>query len=378
MAISGYEVWDADIHCLEPADLWLRYADRKFRDKVPKPQSHDSGLPGRLSVMGKTIPAFLERVERQEDFFLRYELADKKFRALGRVHVPDDGTSPKSMLAAMDLEGIDAGVVFRTDAAHAIAHDDMEDALAAEICRAYNNWVSEFCGANRRRLSFAAQIPLHNVTLAVEEARRAVAELGAVALCIPSNPVRSRVLYDPYYDSIWAIAQSLNVPIAVHGIQLAYQDHIGKRFIDNFALMHAAGHSAEIMLAMGAMLTGGVFARFPQLRAVFLEGQCSWLPAWLYCLDDRWDKFGNFRRFGLRQRPSEYFRTQCFVSMDPGEHLVETVFNSLGDANIVFASDWPHHDSLYPHATKTFLSLGVPPISRERVLAENAKRLYRG
>jgi hypothetical protein len=44
---------------------------------------------------------------------------------------------------------------------------------------------------------------------------------------------------------------------------MAYQDHIGRRFMDNFALAHAAAHPVEMMLALGSLLTGGVFVRFP-------------------------------------------------------------------------------------------------------------------
>ena len=91
-------------------------------------------------------------------------------------------------------------------------------------------------------------------------------------LVLPNHQVKGRPFYDPDYDPLWATAVDLNVPVAFHGINLAHHGHVGVRYFDNFPLAHASGHAIESMLALGAMLTGGVFERFPALRAAFLEG----------------------------------------------------------------------------------------------------------
>ena len=79
--------------------------------------------------------------------------------------------------------------------------------------------------------------------------------------------MKGRPFYDPYYDPLWATAVDLNVPVAFHGINLAHHGHVGVRYFDNFPLAHASGHAIESMLALGAMLTGGVFERFPALES---------------------------------------------------------------------------------------------------------------
>ena len=76
----------------------------------------------------------------------------------------------------------------------------------------------------------------------------------------------------------------------------------------------------------------------PLTIAAFLEGLCSWAPSWLYCLDERWEKFGNERRYGLTHPPSYYFRRQCFLSADPDEDLVVDTIKALGDENIVIST----------------------------------------
>ncbi|MGN3708650.1 amidohydrolase family protein [Achromobacter xylosoxidans] len=365
---------DSDIHCLEPTNLWLDRIDRRFRRSAPRPQ-RQKDVPGRLEVMGRPIPAKVDHPARKDDYRVREELCRSRFKSLGRIGVADDGTSPESMLEAMSIEGIDIGIVYRTDASHAIAHDDMDPSLAAAICRAFNDWLKDFCDRSEKLYSTAI-VSLHDIDMAVVELRRAKTVLGAKAIVLPSNPVMGRNLCHPSYDAIWREAQELDVAIAIHGIQLAHQEHLGNRYIDNFALMHAAAHPVELMLALGSMLTGGVFVKFPALKVGFLEGRCSWLPFWLDTLDDRWMKFGNVSRYRLRQLPSEYFSTNCFVSIDPDERLLEDVVARAGSRNLLFASDWPHHDSLYPQATKSFAAQTISQSDRANIFGVNALRYY--
>jgi predicted TIM-barrel fold metal-dependent hydrolase len=321
--------------------------------------------------------ARLDLPERQQSSFVRHRRAQQRAAKLGRTEAIGDGGSPTAMLAAMDVEGIDVAVVFRTIAAHVIAFDDLPPPLAAAICRAYNAWLREYCDADGARLRLAALLSLHDVELAVAEARRAVRDLGAVALVLPSNPVKGRPWYDHDYDPLWAAAQELHVPVTFHGIQIANQEHLGNRYLSNLALMHAVGHPVELQLCLGAMLLGGVFERFPRLRAGFLEGCCSWAPFWLSCLDEHWEKFGDEERFGLKLLPSEYFQRQCYLSVDPDESLVVDTVRAIGDDNIVISTDWPHDDSAYPRALSTFLAIdGLSDESRRKILWDNCARLY--
>ena len=373
----GFPVMDADIHCVEPDDLWLSYLEPAFRDQAPRPRDAAGTMPGTFWVLDRPI-ARLDLPERQEASVHRRRRTQQQFAERGRVGDTEEGGSPVAMLGAMDTEGIDLAVVYRTIAGHVIAFDDLPPPLAAAICRAYNNWLREYCDADRARLLLAALLPPHDIELAVVEARRAVHELGAVALTLPSNPVKGRPWYHPAYDPLWAAAQDLDVTVAFHGIQVANQEHIGNRYLDNFVLMHAAGHPIELMLALGAMLTGGVLERFPKLRLAFLEGHCGWAPFWLDCLDERWNSFGNDERFGLKLLPSEYFKRQCYLSVEPDESLTADVVRAIGDDSLVFSTDWPHDDSLYPQALSTFLSLeGLSDQSRRKILWENCARLYK-
>jgi predicted TIM-barrel fold metal-dependent hydrolase len=379
MSKRSFKVMDCDIHVREPEDLWTRYIEPDFRDRAPiREKSEGTDALGRWRSDGKMFPAFIEDADRTRNARIRIEKAKVRHKKLGREPpAPDEGTTPSSMLAAMDLEGIDTAIVFRTMAAHLIAIDGMDPELSAALCRAFNAWLREFCDADSARLKLAALMPMHDVDVAVLEARRAVTELGAISLVLPNNPVNERPWYDLYYEPFWGEAERLGVPVSFHGIQMAYQQHLGRRFMDNFPLVHAAAHPMEMQLAMGAMIVGGVLARHEGLTAAFLEGHCSWLPSLLYILDERQDKFGDEERFGTKLSPTEYFLRQCYASVDVDEEPVKYVIDSFGDENLVISTDWPHDDSSYPQAINTFLALpNVSDESKRKILWDNCARLY--
>ena len=384
MAKNGYKVMDCDIHVSEPHDLWDRYMEPAFKEHLPRREALTRETMGSdletWHFAGKVFPAYIDDPRRRRLAEVRRDKSEERHRATGRYEDKRDdlqGDDPRSMIAAMDIEGVDVSIVFRTLAAHLIAIDGLDPKLSAAICRAFNNWLGEFCDTDRERLKPAAQVPLHDVRLAVDEGRRAVRELGAVAIVLTNHQVNERAWYDHYYDPLWAEAERLGVPVAFHGIQNCYQEHLGRRYIDNFAMAHACGHPIEQMLALGCMLTGGVFERFPGLRGAFVEASCSWVPWWLWCLDERVEKFADQRQFPLSRPPSETFAEHCWVAADPDETVLKHTIAATGDDNMVLSTDWPHDDSAYPEAIDTFLGLdGVGEQSKRKILWDNCVRLY--
>jgi len=132
----------------------------------------------------------------------------------------------------------------------------------------------------------------------------------------------------------------------------------------------------ELMAAVASMTVGGVLERFPRLRVAFLEGNCSWLPWLLWRLDEYWEMSKSGETAKLQALPSEYFRRQCFISVDPDEDQVEWVIQRLGDDTLVFSTDYPHSDSHFPEATNLFLKLPLSEASKRKILWDNCARLY--
>ena len=167
MAKQGFKVIDSDIHVVEPKDLWLRYLEPEFVDAGPRPAEPGKGL---WQIGDRPVPVRADIPGRQEDIAIRRARTKDRYKKLGRRE-GEDHSSPVDMIAAMDSEGVDAGVVFRTYTAHATGTDDIDPKLAAAICRAFNNWLRDFCNTNPARMLPTAQMALHDLDLAVRAAR---------------------------------------------------------------------------------------------------------------------------------------------------------------------------------------------------------------
>jgi predicted TIM-barrel fold metal-dependent hydrolase len=143
---------------------------------------------------------------------------------------------------------------------------------------------------------------------------------------------------------------------------------------------HICTHPMEQMIAAVSFIYGGVLERFPGLRVAFLEAGCGWVPFWLHRMDEHWDNSVG-RDFGaahsLTMPPSQYFQRQCYVSADPEEYMLAEVIELIGDDRIVFSTDYPHPDSPWPHAVKSFVALpGLGAESKRKILWDNALSLY--
>jgi uncharacterized protein len=234
---------------MEPDDLWTRYLDEPHRSANPprflsarlqtlRESSEDKGnadvIEG-MEVQGLAIPAHgrLQEAAASRRELRRRSRAGHPHFAIARAR----GFDPTSTLTAMDIEGIDVAVMYGTRGRQILCHDDLAPDYAAALARAYNNWAADYCKADPRRLKFAAQVAMHNTALAVEEARRCVMELGAVAVIGTPNPVNGQHLHDDTCEPLWDELERPNVPIGFHPTgTTALRDDAGRRYVgyDNF------------------------------------------------------------------------------------------------------------------------------------------------
>jgi uncharacterized protein len=378
---NGFKVMDSDLHTMEPDDLWLRYLDEPFRPAAPNFARTPAGPPNQptIRVGGKTIG---EMTVRPASVRAAADLHRRSFARHPHYEVAAAaGFDAPSHLVAMDIEGIDVAILYGTRGRQVLMHDDLDPALAAALARAHNDWTHDYCQADPARLKFAAQVAFHDVDLAVSEARRAVRELGAVAVVGNPNPVGGRHIHDEELEPLWAAIEELGVPVGFHPTGLSsLRDDIALRYLDHpngRVIGTAARNPVELMLAFASLAAGGVLERHPGLRCAFLEGTCGWLPWWLWRLDESWEKFGPGSEVRIASLPSEYFFRQCYVATDADEKVLRQVVDTVGDDNIVVSTDYPHSDGLFPLAIDEFVGLeGVSDKTKAKILWDNCARLY--
>ena len=190
MAKGNLRVMDSDIHVVEPHDLWLKYIDPRFRDRAPRFEPIAGSEMEGWQFEGKVFPAFFDRPERRRLGAIRRQKARARHVATGRYRDPKEdlkGNDPRSMVQAMDREGIDVAIVFRTMGSHVIAVDGLDPELSAAVCRGFNTWLADFCDTDRARLKPAAVMPMHDVRARGEvRRRRARSALAAPERILPA------------------------------------------------------------------------------------------------------------------------------------------------------------------------------------------------
>ena len=208
----------------------------------------------------------------------------------------------------MDNEGIDVTVLYPTRGLYANWHQGMDAKFSNAIARAYNDWLYDHCQqGDPKRMFGAASVPIQDVGMAIEEARRAVTQLGFKAVLVrPTRPRRESTITSIPSIPCGRRCRPWGVPVGFHEGSAANLPEVGMdRFgLDEFNLMHTSSHAMEQMLALSATTLGGVLERFPRLKMAYLEGNGSWLPWWLWRLDEHAE---GYLEEGLKMKPSDYF-----------------------------------------------------------------------
>lgn len=351
---AALRVIDADSHVLEPPGFWTEYLEPAFREQAPYFIKDEQG--GEHLVTEGVVH---DRIPYKEETWTA--------RRAG-------GFNPHERVKDMDLEGIDVQVLFPTQGLYIQAVKTPP--LAAALCRAYNNWLADYCRTYPGRLVGIGAVPLHDVGEAVKEARRAITELGMKGIFVRPNPLNGRTLDDPIYAPLYAEVQQLDATFCVHEATGNFPAAGADRY-PNYFLRHLFSHALEQKIACSTIICGGVLERFPKLRVVFLESGVGWLPHWLERMDEHYEGLGYMVPW-LKMKPSDYFRRQCFVSADPDEKTIPYVVETVGADNIVFGSDYPHFDMKFPGAVAAVRDRKeLSAEAKRKIMYETPARLYK-
>jgi predicted TIM-barrel fold metal-dependent hydrolase len=284
---------------------------------------------------------------------------------------------PEGHLASMDRVGLDVAFLYPTLALYVVGFDPLEPSLGTAFARAYNDWLRDYCSHDPVRLRGVGLVSTHDPAGMAEEVER-VAGFGWTAVTLLPNVVGGRSLSDPAYEPFWSACERLSMGVAVHVASHTRLPIVGAgRFTSHFAL-HACAHPMEQMMAFLALLEGGVLERHPGLRVAFLESGCGWLPYWLYRLDEiEYAHYSGEVAETVKQKPSEYFKRQCFVVMEPDEPYLPAFVEHIGADNLLFGTDFPHGDHGDDMVDKALgLSAVMPGEVVRKILWDNPARFY--
>ncbi len=390
---------DCDGHILEPPDMWDKYLEPRYRERGihirvdgdgfeyleidrKRAQLTQRGVLGALGGMGKKV----EDARKLREMIARGETPEAG--ALGGLGPCKEDTylkgaafgsmDMKERLQLLDREGMAKALLYPTIGL--LWEAELFDAeLSSAYCRAYNRWIADFCRDSGGRLLAVAHLSLGDPAEAARELERAVKD-GCVGAFVCPFTITRVPHGDPRHDALFAAAQDLDVPLAVHPTFEPPAFGVHHRF-DGFqwaAWYHDLFAAQGVQHAFATFFQYGVFERFPKLRVVVLESGAGWIGYWL----DRGDAIFKGTTLGstvrLKEPPSYYFKRQCFISADPDERTIAAMAGLVGEDKFFWATDYPHPD--HPGNYLEELRGMIAPMTegaRRGILGENVARAYK-
>jgi predicted TIM-barrel fold metal-dependent hydrolase len=370
---------DADGHILEPPDLWETYIDPPYRDRALRLVLDEDGLE-ELSIGG-------QRSQRSRRGFPSTlgAMGEPDMRGLQlspeRTYVgeaPFGSMDPGERLRLLDAEGIDAVVLYTT--VGLLWECELEDPeLAQAYTRAYNRWICEFCSGSPRLVP-TAHLSLDDPVAAARELERAVADGARGAYVAPFTHDR-RPLGHPDNDPVFAAAQDLDVPFAIHPTFEPFWCLPGRvGGIDNLRqlrLLSSVTASDGVRHQFTTLFDFGVFDKFPRLKVLVLESGGGWIGYWLDRIDAVYVHTFIGARVPLEHKPSDYFRERVWISCDPDERTIPALAERFGAERFMWASDFPHADHTPEYVDDLAeLAAAFPADDRRAFLGDNCRGLF--
>jgi predicted TIM-barrel fold metal-dependent hydrolase len=376
--MAAFKVISADSHIVEPPDMYTSRIEPKFRERAPRIERHktpagreyDAWMLDGTQV--GTLGAVMQAGQRFED--------PSQIDFLGVWEDVRKGAyDPHSMITENEEDGVWGSCLQPSQGLFWYRVPDSE--LLTEVCRVYNDWITDFCKPYPERLKGIAMLNVDDIDEACQELERSK-KLGLVGAFIPVAPLADKPYRHPIYERLWWTAQDLDIPLLLH-IATPRHNVPGNEFTINSNEMTGAGRSTTdywVRYSLGAMLFAGVFDRYPRLKVGSVEHETMWIPHWLQQMDFVYRERPVFTK-GWKSRegmlPSEYWRRNMFVEFMEDDLGVK-IRDIIGVDNMLWGSDFPHSESTWPQS-KQFLDrifAGVPEEDRRKITADNAAKLF--
>jgi predicted TIM-barrel fold metal-dependent hydrolase len=374
---------DADAHMDAPYEMWADYLPAHLRELAPQiehGEEHDW-----IVFEGKRRPVMLisNQAGRQ----------GKDFKMVGRRSDLRPVWLPETRLADMDTDGMDAAVLF---GGGPLGTSNSE--LYIESFGAYNRWLWDFCGADRRRLIPVGYLPardpdetlkmLHELAAmgvrtvnipafpqaadGVSTSARVAAINSGQGAALTGDPGGGRSYADAEWDRLWAALQDLDVTVTMHlGGRLTRFGE--KRHFLPDLVMSKVSMAEPVAIA----IFNGIFQKYPKLRLVIVEAGVGWMAWMAEYMDRTWEKQRFWTESPLTEKPSVYMERNVYASFIH-DRVGILNRNLPGGRNIMWSSDYPHSETSFPHSHDVIARdfEGVPEQDVREIVCERARRVY--
>ena len=383
----AYEIISADTHMdlrWLPSDLFVSRAPEAQKPHMPNVQTLDRGnywfvQAREFCAVGSDSAGVREGQGYAPGESVHMDrMAEVGFFdgvAEGIYHPVD----PELRVSDQNIDGIDAEVIYGILGIGGGMFTDSgpEAETLTTIYDIYNEYVAELVTGYEQRLAGLACITSHDPQVSARQLRTA-AELGLRGAEVNVSQMR-KPIYHKDWDVLWDTSAECEMPISFHTLGLNYAkpdvaEQKTYEWVDTgllYILFQLSG--AEFLVSV---LLSGACEKYPGFNFVLGECGIGWLPYVLERTDNEYKD--RLFHIGLPEAPSYYWKRQGystfqqeFVSLDQVERI--------GVNNIMWGSDYPHQDGVFPDSRKAIQEgLGhLPEDVLRKIVCENAARVYK-
>jgi uncharacterized protein len=285
---------------------------------------------------------------------------------------------PELRLQDMDRDGVETQVIFGP-----IFQISTDDPVLRVACyRTYNDFLGELCSAAPDRLVGVPMLP--------EMPEAATAELYRLARKGGVRQVNLQIanikpsLDDPAWESLWTALEETGIILAWHITVFGLKPGARAAGKPASVFENTKGFMANFLEPFVDLFAWGILERHPKLRLVMAEAGTGWLPWLVEELDYRHWRLWEAKEYwadkggiDLVTKPSELFRRQIYATFQE-DHVAMSLIPFFGEGHLLWASDYPHPDSVWPNSRAAIerQMRDLSPELRRKLTHDNAAALY--
>jgi len=310
------------------------------------------------------FPEVLDLMRQRKADPLVYERDGTTFLKMGDWlrKVPPPYLSVEVKLAAMDASGIGLTLLSNNDPGPEWFGDD-----GPAVAQVIHDSLAGVIAKHPTRFRGLCTLPLQNEAAAAAELDRCVKKLGFVGILLYTN-LADVWCDEPQFHWLYARAEELGVPVLLHPARPMTTEQV-----KGYELTSTLGNMFENTIALARIIASGLLDRHPKLKLV-----CPHLGGTLPYICGRMDHQLHVLKRGpqnLRRKPSEYLRSIYMDIVSPLPEAMRFALDFSSADRLLFSSD---HPWVQPKEILDPLrSLKLPPADEVKILAGNARQLFR-
>lgn len=293
--------------------------------------------------------------------------------------VPRDDETPTETMqrVLLDGHGVDVAVLNGSEPFWAPSSMPTKP-YANALCRAYNDYTVEHWLEADDRFRYAMTVNHHDPEDAAAEIERVGDHPGVVAVNL--SPRTHRPLGNEGYYPIYEACEAVGLPVTIHrghGAGGIHKQPPTSAGYPTHGIETRVTRHSQIQAHLSSFVFEGTFDTFSDLRVACLEWGWTWLPSYLWRLDQEWKNMRTEVPW-VEDPPSELMVERIRLDAQPiqgpstDEHLAETLEWIDGGDLLMYGSDFPRREFDDPETVLPSLA----PAARERVFSRNALEFF--